>query len=170
MRRTAGSLTAGASAVRRLCSSPPAGLDIALFVAVRRAYGRRVRVVIVALAWLSGAACSQEARLQQHREKFESLSATTAAIAEAWLAGSTSTTYTTTALEQTYQLVEKERQALAAKPDALGDPRGAELSRAAEQLARLLAAMLQNVRAGDAASVRARLGAIPIALSRTRRS
>lgn len=107
--------------------------------------------------------CSrQDARLQQHREKFESLGATTAAIGESWLAGSTSGTYTLTALDQTFLLVEQERAALASTPEALIDPRAAELSQAAESLSRLIAEMRQDVRAADASSVRQRLANIPI--------
>jgi hypothetical protein len=128
---------------------------------VRRVHGRTLSIV-VAIALAFAASCSQDAELQQHREKFESLGASTGAIAEAWLAGTTSDAYTASALQQTFQLVEKERQALAAKPDALADPRGAELSQLAERLSRLIAAMLNDVRGADAASVRQRLTAIPI--------
>jgi hypothetical protein len=104
----------------------------------------------------------QDTRLQQHREKFESLGATTAAIGESWLAGSTSGTFTVTALNQTFLLVEQERAALASSPEALLDPRGAELSQAAESLSRLIAQMQQDVRAADASSVRRRLANVPI--------
>jgi hypothetical protein len=118
---------------------------------------------IVLTAALAAAGCSrQEARLQQHREKFESLGSSTSAIAEAWLAGATSGTYTGTALEQMFLLVEQERTALASTPDALVDPRGVELSQAAERLSRLIAAMTEDVRATDAASLRRHLSGIPI--------
>jgi hypothetical protein len=125
---------------------------------------RRVRWIVIAAVALGSASCSrQDQRLQQHREKFESLGASTAAIGEAWLAGSTSGTYTTTALQQTLLLVEQERCALASTPDALLDSRGAELSQAAERLSRLIAAMMHDVGAADAASLRQHLTKIPIA-------
>jgi hypothetical protein len=103
-------------------------------------------------------ACDRhDQRLQQHDQKLESLAASTTAIGRAWLAGSTSGTYTITALEQTYALVEKERAALAKTPDVLVDPRGAELSQTAERLSRVLAAIRDEVRRSDAAAVRERL-------------
>lgn len=119
--------------------------------------------MLCAVFALASLGCSrQDARLQQHREKFESLGATTEAIGESWLAGSVSGTYTLTALDQTFILVEQERTTLASSPEALSDPRGAALSHAAESLARLIAGMRQDVRAGDAAAVRRRLASIPI--------
>ena len=99
----------------------------------------------------------QDQRLQQHDQKLESLAASATAIGRAWLAGSTSATYTITALEQTYVLVEKERAALAKTPDVLVDPRGAELSQTAERLSRVLAAIRDEVRGSDPAAVRQRL-------------
>jgi hypothetical protein len=116
----------------------------------------------VAIALLSSGCSRQDTRLQQHREKFESLGATTAAIADSWLTGSTSGTYALTALEQTFLLVEQQRAALAFSPDALLDPRGAQLSQAAESLSRLIAEMRQDVRAADAAGVRQEEARIPI--------
>jgi hypothetical protein len=125
--------------------------------------------IIVAVVALGSLGCGrQDERLQQHREKFESLGASTSAIGEAWLAGSTSGTFTSTALEQTFLLVEQERYALASAPEALVDPRGAELSQAAERLSRLIAAMVRDVRAADAESVRQHLAKIPIAPSGSR--
>jgi hypothetical protein len=130
---------------------------------------RRASWIILATVAVASASCSgQDARLQQHREKLESFGASTAAIGEAWLAGNTSGTYTSTALEQTFLLVEKERRALVASPEALLDPRGAELSQAAERLSRLIAATMHDIRAADAQSVRQRLTTIPIAPSESR--
>ena len=74
---------------------------------------RHKRGIIIAAVAIAAAGCtSQDTRLQQHREKFESLGSSTAAIGESWLGGSTSGTYTGAALQQTFLLVEKERQAL----------------------------------------------------------
>jgi hypothetical protein len=130
---------------------------------------RRTWSIILAVITLASASCSrQDERLQQHREKFESLGSSTAAIAEAWLGGSTSGTFTGIALEQTFLLVEQERSALASTPDALLDPRGAELSQAAERLSRLIAVMMHDVRAADAASLRQHLATIPIKPSEAR--
>lgn len=130
---------------------------------------RRRSWVILAVVAFAFAGCSrQDARFQQHREKFESLGSSISAIGEAWLAGSASGTFTSTALEQTFLLVEQERYALASKPDALLDPRGAELSQAAERLSRLIAAIIHDVRSADAESVRQHLAKIPIAPSGSR--
>ncbi len=119
------------------------------------------RVVLV-LA-LTGSACSrQDARLEQHKEAFASLGETTAAVSEAWLGGDVSGTYTATALEQTFLLVEQERTALAASPEMLQDARGAALSQSAEHLSRLIAALIHDVQGADGASVRQRLAQIPI--------
>lgn len=118
----------------------------------------------MALVALIAAGCGrQDARLQQHQEKLESLGATTVAIAEAWLAGSTSGTYTRTALEQTLALVEQERTAVASAPETLLDPRGAHLSAAAERLSRLLAVIMHDVASADADAVRRHVAAVPIA-------
>ena len=129
----------------------------------------RASWIVFAVVALGSAGCSrQDERLQQHREKFESLGSSTAAIGEAWLAGQTSGTYTSTALQQTFLLVEQERYALASAPDALIDPRGAELSQAAERLSRLIAAMIHDVRVADATSLRKHLTTIPIVPSKSR--
>ena len=123
---------------------------------------RRSLLLCMALLWLSAGCSREDQRLQQHRKQFESLGATTAAIGEAWLAGSVSGTFTLTALDRTFQLVEQEQTALAASPNALLDPRGAELSQAAEKLLRLLARLTGDVRSADATAVRQHLADIPI--------
>jgi hypothetical protein len=84
------------------------------------------------------------------------------AIGEAWLSGDVSGTYAGTALKQTFHLVEQERASLAASPQALVDPRGAQLSQAAERLSRLLAVMMHDVCAANAAAVRQHLAEIPV--------
>ena len=100
--------------------------------------------------------------LQQHQEKLESCGASTGAIAEAWLGGNASATYTRTAFEQVYLLVEQQRTQLAAQPAMLSDSRGAHLSEAAERLSRLLAVMIRDVEQGNASAVRERMARIPI--------
>jgi hypothetical protein len=142
----------------------------AFLAAVRQVAHRfptRWWAVAAAAAVLLSGCTGQDKRLQQHREKLESLGATTAAVCDAWLAGRVSGTYTQTALDQTYLLVEQERTALASSPQALLDPRGAALSQSAERLSRLLAAVMHDVRAADGASVRRRLAEIPIAPAET---
>jgi hypothetical protein len=120
--------------------------------------------VCAALVGLSVSACaSRDTQLRQHQEKLESLGSSTITIAEAWLSGSVSGTYAVTALDQTFVLVEQERSALAAEPDALVDPRGAALSDAAERLSRLIAVMRHDVQAADGRSVRQHLAEVPIA-------
>lgn len=114
-------------------------------------------VSLLTAALIATACGRHDERLRQHDQKLESLAASATAIGRAWLAGSTSGTYTITALEQTYVLVEKERAALASTPDALVDPHGAELSQSAERLSRVLAAMRYEVLGSDASSVRQRL-------------
>jgi hypothetical protein len=122
-------------------------------------------VVVVALALTSGACARQDARLKQHKDKFESLGETTAAICEAWLGGDVSGTYTRTALEQTFMLVEQERTALAASSDTLLDSRGAELSQSSERLSRLIAILAHEVQGANAAAVRQLLTHLPIRAS-----
>jgi len=120
--------------------------------------------IIAALLCVLTTACNRlDHELQQHREKFESLAASAEFIGDAWLSGSTSGTYTATALSQTFLLVEKERARLASTPDALIDRRGAELSDSAEALARTIASLLDDVRGVDAPAVRQRLAAVPFA-------
>jgi hypothetical protein len=121
---------------------------------------RLSRLVIVALA-LSAACSRQDARLEEHKEKFESLGETTAAICEAWLVGDVSGIYTRTALDQTFMLVEQERATLAASPEALLDPRGADLSQSGERLSRLIATLIHEVEGANGASVRQLLTQIP---------
>ena len=110
--------------------------------------------LILAIALVCSACSRTDRKLEQQRDELKSLAASTTAIGEAWLAGSTSGTFTATALEQMFLLLEKQRQALAAAPNTLVDQRAAELSQAAEAFARLLAAMMHDVRGADAGAVR----------------
>ena len=116
--------------------------------------------LILVLALVCGACSRTDQKLEQQRDELKSVAASTAAIVDAWLAGSTSGTFTTTALEQMFLLLEKLRRALAAAPTTLVDQRAAELSQAAEALARLLAAMMHEVRAADARAVREHLSEV----------
>jgi hypothetical protein len=114
------------------------------------------------LAFNTTACSRQDSRLEQHKKTFESLGATTAAIAEGWLNGQVSGTYARTAFQKVFELVEQERRALTKEPEALQDPRGASLSQDAEQLSRLLAAMMLDITAADATSVRQHVAEIPV--------
>jgi hypothetical protein len=124
---------------------------------------RRLTLAIELVAVLMCMGCSRhDAQLEQHKKNLGSLSATTKVIAEAWLGGSVSGTYTRTALEQTFYLVEQERAKLASKPEMLQDPRGAALSQEAEQLSRLIASMIGDVGTSDGDSARQRLASLPL--------
>jgi hypothetical protein len=122
-----------------------------------------VSCLVLVSAALATAACrGQHERLHEHQTQFESLGSTTAAIGEAWLARQTSKTYTHTALARTFRRVEQERTALASSPVTLLDPQAAQLSQRAEQLSRLIAAIMRDVEAVDDASARRDLTHIPI--------
>jgi len=116
--------------------------------------------LILALALACGACGRTDRKLEQQRDNLKSLTASTAAIGEAWLAGSISGTSTATALEEVFLRLEQQRQALAAAPNTLVDQRAVELSQAGEALARLLAAMMHDVRAADARAVREHLSSV----------
>jgi hypothetical protein len=125
--------------------------------------GRFCRPSLILIFGIAFAGCAREdEEIRLHRQAFASLGSTMAAIDEAWLDGKLSGTFTVTALEQTLQLAEQERTALAASPEMLADPRGARLSQSAEQLSRLLAATIRDVRAADAAAVRRHLADNPL--------
>jgi len=118
--------------------------------------------LILILAIVLAGCAREDEEIRQHRQAFASLGSTMAAIDEAWLDGTISGTFTVTALEQTQQLAEQERAALAASPEMLADPRGAQLSQSAERLSRLLAASIRDVRAADADAVRRHLADNPL--------
>ena len=121
---------------------------------------RQVSIFLTVLV-LSAGCSRQDAALEQHHKNLESLGTTTSMITEAWLAGDVSGTYTHTALEQTFHLVEQERARLASKPEMLQDPRGAALSQRAESLSRLIASMIRDVVSADGESARTRLASLP---------
>lgn len=159
----AGAHAAGLFASCKLRPTLPGRLGSCSCNDVAQRFCPACQLISAALVAMVAAGCGrQDARLQQHQEKLESLGATTVAIAEAWLAGSTSGTYTRTALEQTFALVEQERTAVASAPQALLDPRGARLSEAADRLSRLLAVIMHDVASADADAVRRHMAAVPI--------
>ena len=91
----------------------------------------------------------------------QSCGSTVRAISIAWLEGRVSGTYARTALERTLLLVEQERTAVASQPQMLIDRRGANLADTADDLERLIAAMMHAVRGADAEGVRAAVAKIP---------
>ncbi len=107
----------------------------------------QVTAVLAALVIVAGcAACrSADDEFRQHRQKVESLEATSSFIAQSYAAGGISSTYTRTALERTLRLVEEERSALGESADTLADPRGAALSQRCEHLSRFLAELAERV-------------------------
>lgn len=122
------------------------------------------RAIAVTLIVQALAGCSrQDARLEQHKKNLESLGATTKVVSGAWLSGQVSGTYTRTALDQTFSLVEQERSRLASTPAMLQDPRGAALSQDAERLSRLIALIISDVQSANGPSARQRLATLPIA-------
>jgi hypothetical protein len=114
----------------------------------------RPLALILLPALVLGGCSRQDAKLEQYAKALSSLTATAAAIGDAWLAGFVSGTYADTALERTLQLVEAERQTLGGASNLLIDPRGARLSRQAERVSRALALMVKSVRESDAGGVR----------------
>ena len=120
-----------------------------------------LRVATIA-AVLCVAGCSrQDRQLQDHHDAFASLSASTKMMVEVWLEGSTSGTYTLTALEQMFLMVEQERSALAASPNLLIDQRGAAIADSASQLSRQIASMLTDVRSADGDGARRHVEQLP---------
>jgi hypothetical protein len=101
-------------------------------------------------------------RIQNHREAFESLGATTDLIVQAWLAGKVSGTYAGSSLDSTLLLVEKERAALTRRPEDVADPGGAALLQTADHLSRLVAQLAEDVRRTDGRAARDHAARIPI--------
>jgi hypothetical protein len=121
-----------------------------------------VLVLILATGAATAACSTAQNRIQHHQEKFRSLASTADTIGNAWLGGTVSGTYASTALEQTFLLVEQERRGLASAPRTLSDPVGAQLADAADQLARVIALLKQQIAAADVAAVRQHLSQIPL--------
>jgi hypothetical protein len=102
---------------------------------------------------------SPQATIQQQEEKLESLAASTVLLADDYLAGHLSRTYTRTALDALLRQVEQQRAVLATSK-MLIDAKAASLSHQADALSRLLAQMQDDVRRGDAAALAGRRAAI----------
>lgn len=128
---------------------------------------RRSALVLATLLTTAGlGACSSpDKQLQDAQKNIQGLNATTRAITEAWLGGDVSATYSRTAFQQTLQLLDKQRASLNSSPKLLLDPRGASLSRDAEQLSRALAALIDAARRQDAGSARQQLTQLPAGTS-----
>src|SRR5215203_3833212 len=109
----------------------------------------------------TSSACSrQDKKLREVSDQLTSLRATTTALGAAWLAGDISGTYTSTALDQTFALIDRQRMSLDASPRAVVDPRGARLSQAGERLSRLVAVLQEDVHRSDADSARRHLAEV----------
>jgi hypothetical protein len=80
---------------------------------------------LLAVTVLCAGCASQQDVIQRQQDKLESLGATTKLIAEDWLAGSVSSTYARTALDQTFRQVEQQHTALVGNSEMLLDPRAA---------------------------------------------
>ena len=119
------------------------------------------RFALLALALGVFACSSPDSQLQDQQKALRGLHASTTAVGDAWVHGDASPTYVRTALQQTLQLLDKQRASLNASPQLLLDPRGIALSRDAEQLSRTLAALIQDARARDTAAARQHLAEVP---------
>jgi hypothetical protein len=116
--------------------------------------------VVAAVICIAG--CSrQDRQLQDHQDAFASLSASTKRIVTVWLDGSTSGTFTITALDQMLLMVEQERSTLTASPQLLIDPRGGAMADSASQLSHQIAAMINDVRSADGDGARRHLDQLP---------
>jgi len=116
------------------------------------------RVGLLSTLVTLGVACgSDSANLEQHQQKLRSLRSTVVTVADAWLSGATSTTFSTAALERAFELLAKERDAIATNPVQRADARVDSLVRDAEQLERTMAAIAADLQAHDSAGVRRQL-------------
>jgi len=103
---------------------------------------------------------SPASQLDEIQKKIDGLTATTRAIGESWLRGDVSPTFARTAFLQTLRLLDDQRTSLTESPQLLLDPRGAALSRRAEQLSRVLAALVDAARQRDDGAAREHLSRI----------
>src|SRR4051812_43620274 len=99
---------------------------------------------------LAGTGCGRrDTELNQRARAAASLAATTTMLGDAWLNGSVSGTFTQTALERLFQLIEQERRALATSPQQLIDPRAERIAKADDDLSRILVHLAHAVQASD---------------------
>lgn len=104
-----------------------------------------------------GGCTSQSAKLEEHAEKLRSIRATTASVSEAWTAGELSGTFARVALEQAFQLLQKERAAIAPTATALANPAAAALARDSDELERRIAALVRDIETSDHTAARRRV-------------
>lgn len=104
---------------------------------------------------------SPDKQIEDARKKISGLAATTQAVGEAWTQGDVSSRYARTAFEQTLQMLDEQRASLGTSPQVLLDPRGASLSREAEELSRALAALIQDAERQDSNAARQHLSRVP---------
>jgi hypothetical protein len=123
--------------------------------------GARTYVLVVGLAIAASHCRSREDRLIQAREGLQSLEATLAATAAAWLDRNLSSREAYTVLERTYQLVEDQHFAIVKDRRMLANPLATELSERAERLARTIALVSSYVEKGNVGAVRAQLAELP---------
>ena len=100
---------------------------------------------------------SPSAALEEHAEKLRSIRATTALVSEAWTAGELSGTFARVALEQAFQLLQKERAAIAPTATALANPAAAALARDSDELERRIAALVRDIETSNRTPARRRL-------------
>jgi hypothetical protein len=106
-------------------------------------------------AALSVGACGDDRRaLADDRHVLMSCRETAAMLADGWLSGDLSTTYTRTALDTTARLLAERQSALAVDLSRLATPEGRSLSQSEERLSGRLASLSAAVGAADATAAR----------------
>jgi len=105
--------------------------------------------VTVMLLPLVGCA-SESATLKEHAQKLRSLRATAVSVSEAWSAGDVSETFARLTLEQAFELVQKERAAIAPTAQDLANPPAAALARDSDDLERQIAALVRRIETTNA--------------------
>jgi len=114
-------------------------------------------VLVTALTLMLGGCTSPDARVKQHQDKLRSLAATTTSIGEAFAARNVSPTFARLALEQTFQLLQQERAAIAPSAQDLTKPETAALLRDSDAIAQQITVLVHDIDNGDRASAGGRL-------------
>ena len=123
-------------------------------------------MAVCGIAVVTISACtSPEREVQKHAQKVASLRATTLSVTEAWLHGHVAGTYAEGALEQTFQLVQQERAAVASTPSQLARPHSNAVARDTEAMSRVIAALTRDVQTGDGTNARRHLDDLRAATS-----